>query len=69
MPQNEALYTQAHLKKLKEIYASGILKTKLGDREVWFKSEGELKNAITRIEAELGKKQIMTFAPTFRKGL
>jgi len=62
-------YTEAHLKKLKEIYASGILKTKLGDREVWFKSEAELKNTIAKIESELGKQKLRTFAPTFTKGL
>ena len=69
LPQKEAPYTEADLKKLRAIYASGILKTKLGDREVWFQSEDALKKTIDRIESELGKRRTVTFSPTFSKGL
>ena len=69
MQKNHTHYTPEHLKKLKEIYASGLLRTKFGDREIIYKSEDELKKAIAQIERELGKQHSYTFTPIFSKGL
>ncbi len=41
------------LAELKGLRASGLLHTKFGEREVWFKSDAELRDAIAALEAEL----------------
>ncbi len=63
-------FTDEHLKKIKEAYASGVLRVQFGDQIVHYKSEVEMRRIIAKIEAELGKKTVMSILPvTFSKGL
>jgi hypothetical protein len=41
------------LAELRSLRASGVLHTRFGEREIWFKSDGELRDAIAALEAEL----------------
>jgi hypothetical protein len=41
------------LAELKNMRASGVLRTRIGEREVYFKSDAELLAAISVLEAEL----------------
>ena len=41
------------LHELKSMRASGVLHTKFGEREVWFRSDAELAAAIAALQAEL----------------
>ncbi len=41
------------LAELKTLRATGVLHTRFGEREIWFKSDAELRDAIAALEAEL----------------
>ena len=58
------------LKKLKEAYATGVLKVKFGDNEVVYKSEAEMRKTIEKLETEIqGAKKPILSTPHFTKGL
>jgi hypothetical protein len=63
-------FTLEQLQKIKEAYASGVLRVHFGDQIVQYKSEAEMRRIIAKIEAELGKKPVMTrLLVTYGKGL
>jgi hypothetical protein len=58
------------LAELKTMRASGVLKTRIGEREVYFKSDAELLAAIAALEAELnpGRPRNVMVRPISNKG-
>ncbi len=44
---------RAQLESLKASRRSGVLRTRFGDREVYYKSETEMRDAIASIEGEI----------------
>jgi hypothetical protein len=46
-------FTQSQLEKLKNAYASGVLKVRFGDQEVVYKSEEEMHRTIEKLSAEI----------------
>jgi hypothetical protein len=45
------------LAELKNMRASGVLRTRIGEREVYFKTDAELVAAISALETELNPKR------------
>jgi hypothetical protein len=45
---------QADLDKLKRARRSGVLRLRLDERDVWYKSDAEMANAIAALENEIG---------------
>jgi hypothetical protein len=63
-------FTSEQLKKLKEAYASGILKVQLNETQMQYQDSGQLLKAIRTIEKELRtKKKPMSVVSNFNKGL
>ena len=63
-------FTREQLIKLKEAYASGVLRIRLGEQEVMYKTEAEMRKTIERMEAELfARKKPRYVTLTFTKGL
>jgi hypothetical protein len=63
-------FTSEQLKKLKEAYASGILKVQLNETQMQYQDSGQLLKAIRTIEKELRtKKKPMSVVSKFNKGL
>jgi hypothetical protein len=60
----------AQLHELKSMRGSGVLHVKFGEREVWFKSDAELRDAIASLEAELNpqRPRNVVCRPSMRKG-
>jgi hypothetical protein len=58
------------LAELKNMRASGVLRTRIGEREVYFKSDAELLAAISALEAELNpqRSRNVTCRPISNKG-
>lgn len=62
-------FNKEQLDKLKKAYATGILRVRLGDNLIEYKSEEEMRRTIERIERELGKKRRTFTQLRFSKGL
>ena len=62
-------FNKEQLDKLKKAYATGILRVRLGDNLIEYKSEEEMRRTIERIERELGKKRRTFTQFRFSKGL
>ncbi len=58
------------LAELKSMRGSGVLHTKIGDREVWYRSDAELVAAIASLEAELSPQRVRNVVcrPVSNKG-
>ena len=62
-------FNQDNLNKLKKAYATGILRVRLGDNLIEYKSEEEMRRTIERIERELGKGKNRFVQLKYNKGL
>jgi hypothetical protein len=58
------------LAELKGLRGSGVLHTKFGEREVWFRSDAEIVAAIAALEAQLNptRPRSVMCRPATRKG-
>ena len=65
----ESPFNLENLNKLKKAYATGIIRVRLGENLIEYKSEEEMRRAIEKIERELGKKRKRFTQPIFNKGL
>ena len=65
----ESPFNLNNLNKLKKAYATGILRVRLGDNLIEYKSEDEMRRTIERIERELGKRRQKFVQLKYSKGL
>lgn len=62
---------KTQIEKLKNAYATGVLRVRYGDTEITYQTMSEMRKAINSLESELdkGKYSIKLFNKTYEKGL